>query len=452
VAADSIEIAAARGPLKARVRTPGSKSITNRALILAAMADGDSTIDAALLSDDTNRMAAALRTLGFAVEIDEAARRITVRGRGGEVPAAAAELQIVGAGTAMRFLAGFLTLAHGRFRIDGNARMRRRPIRPLLDALKLLGVDARDENGDGCPPIMIDRPAAPMIGGEVSIDASQSSQFVSAMLMPAPLWREGLRLRASGDAARPFIEMTLRLMDRWGAQSGVDDGVIVVPGGQRYRAMSFTVEPDATSASYFAAAAALIGGTITIEGIGRDSLQGDAGFFSILERMGAEVAWGADWTRIIGSGRLNGIDVAMNAMPDVVPTLAAIAPFASSPTRIRGVGFIRHHESDRIAAIATELRRLGAMVREFDDGLEIEPSRPGPAAIETYDDHRIAMAFAVAGLKLDGIRIIDPGCVTKTYPEFFRDLKGVVQENGRSEKISAQSRNQSIVKDVDRPD
>ncbi|HJU29527.1 MAG TPA: hypothetical protein VJ718_10170, partial [Candidatus Binataceae bacterium] len=194
--ADSIEIAAVRGPLNARIRTPGSKSITNRALILAAMADGDSTIDAALLSDDTNRMAEALRTLGFAIQIDEAARRIGVHGRGGEVPAVAADLQIGGAGTAMRFVAGFLTLAHGRFRIDGNARMRRRPIGALLDAMNRLGVDARGENGDGCPPIIIERPAAPMIGGEVAIDASQSSQFVSAMLMPAPLWRDGLRLRA----------------------------------------------------------------------------------------------------------------------------------------------------------------------------------------------------------------------------------------------------------------
>jgi 3-phosphoshikimate 1-carboxyvinyltransferase len=390
------------------------------------MADGDSTLDSVLLSDDTWRMAEALRTLGFPIEIDEPKRRIAVHGRGGDIPAVSADLQIGGAGTAMRFLAGFLTLAHGRFRIDGNARMRRRPIGALLDAMNRLGIEARSENGDGCPPIIIERPASPMAGGEVSIDASQSSQFVSAMLMPAPLWRDGLKLHPSGDAARPFIEMTLRLMDQWGARSGIKDGVIVVPGGQRYRAMNFTVEPDATGASYFAAAAALVGGTITVEGIGRNSVQGDAGFFSILERMGAEVEWGADWVRIGGSGRLAGIDVAMNAMPDVVPTLAAIAPFASSPTRIRNIGFIRHHESDRIAAIAAELRRIGATVREFDDGLEIEPSRLRPAAIETYDDHRIAMAFAIAGLKLGGITIKDPGCVAKTYPEFFGDLARIV--------------------------
>ena len=390
------------------------------------MADGHSTIDSVLLSDDTRRMAESLRTLGFSIEVDEPKRRIAIHGRGGEIPAASADLQIGGAGTAMRFLAGFLTLAHGRFRIDGNARMRRRPIGALLDTMQRLGVDARSENGDGCPPILIDRPASPMIGGTAAIDASQSSQFVSAMLMPAPLWRDGLRLSPSGDAARPFIEMTLRLMAQWGAQSDVEDGVIVVPGGQRYRAINFTVEPDATGASYFAAAAALVGGKITIEGIGRNSVQGDAGFFSILERMGARVEWLDNAVRISGSGRLDGIDAAMNAMPDVAPTLAAIAPFASSPTRIRNVGFIRHHESDRIAAIAVELRRIGATVREFDDGLEIEPSRLHPAAIETYDDHRIAMAFAIAGLKIGGIRIKDPGCVAKTYPEFFGDLARIV--------------------------
>ena len=195
--------------------------------------------------------------------------------------------------------------------------------------------------------------------------------------------------------------------------------LIVVPGGQHYHAMDFTVEPDATAASYFAAAAALLGGTVTIPGLTQASVQGDAHFLAILEQMGARMTWHRDAVTVAGTGRLSGVDVAMNPMPDVVPTLAAIAPFADSPTRIRKVGFIRHHESDRIGAIATELRRLGAAVREFDDGLEIAPSPLHPAVIETYDDHRIAMAFAVIGLKLPGLRIRNPGCVAKTYPEFF---------------------------------
>jgi 3-phosphoshikimate 1-carboxyvinyltransferase len=425
VAADEIEIVPITRPLVATVAVPGSKSITNRALLLAAMAAGRSSIDAALISDDTRRMVAALDALGFAIEADEAARRITVTGRAGLIPSVAANLDAGGAGTAMRFLAGLLTLGHGRYRLDGNARMRERPIGPLIDAMRTLGVDVTSELGNGCPPIVIDTTAAAFAGGTVAIDASLSSQFVSALLMPAPLWRNGLRLAISGEAARPFIEMTLRLMETWGAAStvtGDPDDLIVVPGGQRYRAQDFTIEPDATAASYFAAAAALCGGSVTIPGLTRRSVQGDAGFFAILEQMGARVTWHANAVEVTGNRRLRGVDVAMNPMPDVVPTLAAIAPFADSPTRIRKVGFIRHHESDRIGAIATELRRVGATVREFDDGLEIAPSALHPAAIETYDDHRIAMAFAVIGLKVPGIRIRNPGCVAKTYPEFFADL------------------------------
>jgi 3-phosphoshikimate 1-carboxyvinyltransferase len=240
--------------------------------------------------------------------------------------------------------------------------------------------------------------------------------------MPAPLWPRGLKLNVVGDAARPFIDMTLRLMDRWGATSDGNGNVIVVPGGQRYRAMDFMVEPDASSASYFAAAAALVGGTVTLARLTADSVQGDIGVLRVLERMGAHIQWNRDSIEVTGTGRLAGVDVDMNAMPDMVPTLAAIAPFASSPTRIRNVAFIRHHESDRLRALATELRRLGATVNEFDDGLGIEPSVLKPAAVETYDDHRIAMAFSVIGLKLAGVRIKNPGCVSKTYPGFFDDL------------------------------
>jgi 3-phosphoshikimate 1-carboxyvinyltransferase len=426
VAASEIEIISARYPLKAAVSVPGSKSITNRALILAAIAHGRSTIDAALLSDDTRHMAAALATLGFTVAIDEAHRRITVEGRGGAIPSTQADLYVGGAGTAMRFLAAFVTLGRGRYRIDGNQRMRTRPIGALVDALSRLGVDAASERGDGCPPVTIDVSKVAFAGGAATIDASLSSQFVSALLIPAPLWPAGLRLTVVGETARPFIEMTIRLMERWGAHSTIEGGTIVVPGGQRYRNGGFTVEPDASSASYFAAAAALVGGTVTIRGLARDSVQGDIAIFALLERMGARVRWGAGFVEVTRAGQLTGVDVEMNGMPDMVPTLAAIAPFASSRTRIRKVGFIRYHESDRIRALATELGRIGARVREFDDGLEIEPSALHSAAIETYDDHRIAMAFAIAGLKLGGVRIKDPGCVAKTYPEFFADLASVV--------------------------
>lgn len=426
---DALEIIPPSRPLHATLTPPGSKSITNRALLLAAMAHGRSRVSGALLSDDTRRMATALGALGFEVAIAEAARQITVLGQGGVIGATAAALDAGNAGTAMRFLAGFVTLGRGRFRIDGSPRMRERPIAALLDTLRALGVAASSELGNDCPPIVIDTSAARFTGGVATIDATLSSQFVSALLMPAPLWRNGLRLTVVGATARPFIAMTLRLMAEWGASSSFTDDVIVVPGGQGYHPMDFAVEPDASGASYFAAAAAAVGGTVVIRGLRQTSVQGDTDFFGILARMGARVAWYPDRVEVTGTGELRGVDVAMNAMPDMVPTLAAIAPFASTPTRIRGVGFIRHHESDRIRALVTELRRLGAMVEEHEDGLGIAPSRLHPATVATYDDHRIAMAFAVVGLKVAGVRIGNPGCVAKTYPEFFRDLGALSEPN-----------------------
>jgi len=423
VSVEEIEITPITHLLDAAITPPGSKSITNRALLLAAMASGSSAIEGALFSDDTRQMAGALAQLGFQITADEARGRIEIVGNGGTIPVSDANLSIGGAGTAMRFLAAFATLGHGRLRIDGNQRMRERPMGELLDTLTSLGARAFSEHGNRCPPVIIERGPERFAGGSASIDARTSSQFVSALLMPAPLWRDGLRLQVEGETARPFIEMTLRLMERRGARSSVAGNMLIVPGGQSYQAGSFTVEPDASAASYFAAAAALAGGTVRIRGLDASSVQGDIAFMRVLERMGAAVRFENSEIAVSGRGRLTGVDLAMNAMPDMVPTLAALAPFASSPTRIRGVAFIRHHESDRLRALAVELARIGASVREFDDGLLIEPaSGLRPAAIETYDDHRIAMAFAVAGLRLPGLKIRNPGCVAKTYPNFFADL------------------------------
>jgi 3-phosphoshikimate 1-carboxyvinyltransferase len=422
---DEIEIVPLTGPLDARVSVPGSKSITNRAMILAAMAQGRSVLDSVLLSDDTRYMTDALRVLGFIVEVDEQAHRITVGGRGGVIPAHGGEIFVGGAGTVMRFMVAMVTLGEGRFRIDGNQRMRQRPIGPQLDAMQRLGASVYSERNNNCPPVIVDASRARFEGGETSIDARVSSQFVSAMLMPAPIWKAGLKLRVIGDAARPFIDMTLRLMEAWGTRNSVEADQIVVPGDQWYRAQRFAVEPDASSASYFAAAAALIGGAVKIEGLSSNSVQGDLGFLGVLQRMGVRVTWHPDYVEVVGTGQLAGVDVAMNEMPDMVPTLAAIAPFASSPTKIRNIAFIRHHESDRIRVLATELRRIGADVSETEDGLEIRPSTMRPAPIETYDDHRIAMSFAVTGLKLPGTKIKTPGCVAKTFPDFFTRLSSL---------------------------
>lgn len=423
MAVEEIEITPITRPLDATVTPPGSKSITNRALLLTAMASGSSTIEGALFSDDTRQMVDALAQLGFQITAEQTRGRIAILGTGGTIPASGANLSVGGAGTAMRFLAAFATLGHGRFRIDGNERMRQRPMGELLDTLTRLGAHAFSEHGNRCPPVIIERGPGRFVGGHAAIDASASSQFVSALLMPAPLWRDGLKLRVSGETARPFIDMTLRLMASRGALSSVAGDMLVVPGGQTYRAGEFVVEPDASAASYFAAAAALVGGTVRIRGLDADSVQGDIAFMNLLAKMGAQVRFGHGEIMITGGGQLKGVDVAMNAMPDMVPTLAALAPFASSPTRIRAVAFIRHHESDRLRALAVELSRIGSTVREFDDGLGIEPAAPPrPATIETYDDHRIAMAFAVAGLRLAGLKIRNPGCVAKTYPKFFEDL------------------------------
>ncbi|HLX38267.1 MAG TPA: hypothetical protein VKR29_10720, partial [Candidatus Binataceae bacterium] len=272
-----------------------------------------------------------------------------------------------------------------------------------------------------CPPVIADS-RSPFRGGATHVDARMSSQFVSAMLMPAPLWPDGLRLQISGDAARPYIEMTLRMMENWGVKWNIDGDTITIPGGQAYRARRLVVEPDASSASYFAAAAALCGGTVILKGLSANSVQGDTAFLTVLQQMGARVKWDSDAVEVTGAGQLRGVDVAMNGMPDMVATLAAIAPFATSITRIRKVAFIRHHESDRLRSIATELRRLGAGVVDVEDGMEIMPSRLRGASIETYDDHRIAMAFAVVGLRIPGVRIQNPSCVAKTFPGFFDEL------------------------------
>jgi len=423
---DEIEITPATEPLSAVIEVPGSKSITNRALLIATMAEGRSVIENVLFSDDTDRMLEALKRLGFQIAIEQAERRVTVTGLGGQIPSSGTDLSIGGAGTAMRFLIPFLTLARGKFRIDGNQRMRDRPIGPLLDTMQRLGASVYSERDNRCPPVVADC-RTPFRGGATSIDARASSQFVSAMLMPAPLWPEGLRLQVTGEAARPFIEMTLRMMEAWGAKWNIEGDTISISGGQAYRARRFTVEPDASSASYFAAAAALCGGTVTIQGLSANSVQGDIALLAVLQQMGARVKWNTDSVEVTGTGPLRGVDVAMNAMPDMVATLAAIAPFATSPTRIRKVEFIRHHESDRIRSIGAELRRLGASVTDLEDGMEIRPSKLTAARIETYDDHRIAMAFSIVGLRIGGVKILNPGCVSKTFPDFFEKLASLTK-------------------------
>jgi 3-phosphoshikimate 1-carboxyvinyltransferase len=402
------------------VPIPGSKSLTNRALVLAALAPGTSRLTNALFSDDTIVMVESLRRLGFRVEVDEQALTMAVEGRGGVIPAASAELFIGGAGTAARFLTAMVALGHGRYHIDGIERMRERPIQDLLDALGMLG--ASMSAAAGAPPVMVE--ARGLRGGRAVIHGEVSSQFLSALLMVAPYAAGDVEIAVDGPlVAGPYVEMTLAVMTAF----GVDverEGLrrFHVPSGQRYHAREYAVEPDASSAAYFFAAAAITGGRITVPGLSSGSLQGDAKIVDLLERMGCAVERGTDFLAVRGSGALRGIDVDLGGMSDQTMTLAAIAPFADGPTRIRGVAHIRHQESDRLAATAAELRRLGQQVNERDDGLVITPQPVRPATVQTHGDHRIAMAFAIMGLRIPGIAIADPGCVAKTFPDFFERL------------------------------
>jgi len=423
VSTDAREIRPLERPPNATVEVPGSKSITNRAVLLAALAEGRSELSGALFSDDTRYMVAALRALGVAVEADEAAARLTIEGCGGRWPVQDADLFVGNAGTAMRFLVAALCLGHGRYRIDGTARMRERPIGELVDALRRLGADV-DAPG-GTPPVSV---RGGLSGGRTDLSAAKSSQFVSAVLQVAPYAERDVTIELVGDViAQPYIDMTHAMMSQWGVRVAAESArKFHVVAGQRYRAQRYTIEPDASSAHYFWAAAALTGGHVGVRGIADGSLQGDVRFVHLLHDLGmADYCQDGDALSVSGwSFQLEGgFDADMNAFSDTVPTLAVLAAFATQPVHIFNVRHLRWQESDRLHAIVTELQKLGGKVEELEDGMVIHPSTLHGGTVQTYDDHRIAMAFALVGLKVPGIRIENPGCVAKTFPDFFEKLE-----------------------------
>ena len=426
---ESLEISPVAGPIHGRIRPPGSKSITNRALVCAALADGDSTLTGALDSEDTRVMIDSLGRLGIEVQSSDAGRTLVVHGAGGELPALEADLFCANSGTTIRFLTALASLGHGSFRLDGVERMRERPIGDLLEALKQLGAVALSENGNGCPPVVVHANGLP--GGTAKIRGDISSQFLSGLLMTAPCARAAVGLVIDGPlVSQPYVRMTAEVMRAFGPEIEVaTDMARFTIEPQPYSAREYAIEPDASAASYFWAVAAVTGGEVTVEGLTADSLQGDVGFVTCLEQMGCEVLRESDSLTVVGRP-LRGVDVDMNAISDTVPTLAVVALFADGPTTIRNVGHIRHKETDRIAAVATELRKLGVEVDEAPDGLTIHPGKLRPAAIDTYRDHRMAMSFAVAGLRIAGVRINDPGCVEKTYPQFFSNLQQLTERAG----------------------
>ena len=423
----SIEIRPVAGPLDAVVRPPGSKSITNRALVCAALADGTSTLEGALESEDTLVMAEALRRLGIPVE--QQASRFVVSGQGGRLAPGPLELYVANSGTTVRFLTPMVALGHGTYTLDGTPRMRERPIADLLTALAGLGVRAESTRGTGCPPVAVH--AAGLAGGKATVRGDVSSQFLSGLLLAGPKAASDLVLTVDGPlVSEPYIRMTLAVMRSFGAAVEENDlRTFRIAAPRPYRALRYEIEPDASAASYFWAAAAIAGGSVKVAGLTRDSLQGDVRFCECLAQMGCRVAYEPDGVRVEG-GPLVGVDVDMNDISDTVQTLSVVALFAKGPTTIRGVAHIRHKETDRISALAAELRRLGATVEEREDGLQIEGAgnelqRLHGAALDTYDDHRMAMSLALAGLKIPGVVINHPDCTAKTYPGFFADLDRV---------------------------
>lgn len=423
------------------VKLPGSKSLSNRILLLAALSEGTTVVDNLLDSDDIHYMLEALKTLGLRVEVDKENKRATVEGSGGLFPIGKesndeVKLFLGNAGTAMRPLTAAVTVAGGNssYVLDGVPRMRERPIGDLVDGLKQLGADVDCYLGTNCPPVrVIGNKGLP--GGKVKLSGSVSSQYLTALLMAAPLALGDIEIEIIDKLISvPYVEMTLKLMERFGVTVEHTDSWdrFLVRGGQTYKTSGKAyVEGDASSASYFLAGAAITGGTITVEGCGTSSLQGDVKFAEVLEQMGAKVTWTETSVTVTGPPRgsskrkhLKAVDVNMNKMPDVAMTLAVVALFADGPTAIRDVASWRVKETERMIAICTELRKLGATVEEGPDYCVITPpEKLNVTSIDTYDDHRMAMAFSLAACAEVPVTINDPSCTRKTFPDYFEVLE-----------------------------
>ena len=422
----SLEIQPVQNPLIAKVHVPGSKSLTNRALLIAALADGTTTLTNALFSDDSRYFGGALKTLGFDVRFDPQRAEIRVKGLGGDIPARNAELFIGNAGTAARFLTAFLTLGNGEYILDGEPRMRERPIGHLVDALTQLGarVEAiENQVSVVCPPLKITASSLP--GGKARIAGNISSQYLSALLMVAPYAQAPVDIEVITELnSRPYVSMTLSIMRDFGVEAQCDGyQFFKIPITNYESRITYPIESDASAASYFFAAPAICGGTVRVENISRQSVQGDIAFLNVLEKMGCTVEEAEFSIQVASPVELRGIDIDMRDIPDTAQTLAAIAPFASTPTSIRGIASARFKETDRIHATCTELARLGVFVEEHEDGMTIYPCDSiNQASIKTYNDHRMAMAFSLIGLRVRGIVIENPGCVSKIFPDFFEVL------------------------------
>jgi 3-phosphoshikimate 1-carboxyvinyltransferase len=401
--------------VQAVLTLPGSKSYTHRALMAAALAGGESVLTNALKAEDTELTAQALAQLGAGIEWQDTTVR--VQGRHGRWWPAALPIYLGNSGTSMRFLTALVALGEGEYLLTGTERLCQRPLGELLEALSQVGVEAVSEKGDGCPPVRV---TGGIVGGRAKLSGGTSSQYLSALLFIGPLAPKGLSIEVTGElVSRPYVDLTLEVLGEFGI-TYYREGYrfFQLPGGQSYLPQAYEIEADASSASYFWAAAALTGGRVTVTNLSLESSQGDAAFPRVLARLGCTVSETPGGLTLQG-GPLQAVTVDMATMPDLVPTLAVLAAFATGDTVITGVAHLRHKESDRLAAVATELAKMGVTARETEDGLVIRGGEPHGAMIHTYNDHRIAMSFAVAGLKAEGISITDPDCVAKSFPEFW---------------------------------
>ena len=401
--------------VKAVIEAPPSKSYTQRALVIAALANGKSIIKNPLFSDDTSHMISALKAFGARTE--RKGNNLVVYGTNGKLKQPKGRIFSGNAGTTMRFITAFASLADGTSVITGDKRMQQRPINDLLDALRQLGV--KSESSSGCPPVKIC--GGNFIGGTARLKGSISSQYLSSILMVAPYAEKDVTISITGNlASKPYVDITVDVMKNFGVDiKNVNYKKFIIKNTKKYKSGNYVVEGDASSASYFFAAAAVTKGKIMVKNINPKSKQGDIKFVDILKRMGCGVRKGNSFIEVQG-GSLKGIHVDMNEMPDIVPTLAVTSLFADSATTIRNVPNLRLKETDRLRALAFELRKIGANVEEMQDGLNIKRRRLQKAIIETYNDHRMAMSFAVAGLVINGVRIKNPGCVAKSFPDFWK--------------------------------
>jgi 3-phosphoshikimate 1-carboxyvinyltransferase len=402
------------------VTIPGSKSYTHRALILSSLADGESVLINALRCEDTERTVEALNKFGVPVSWES--NHIRVLGGGGKFKASDDKIDVGNSGASMRFLTALAALKKGITLLDGSERMRKRPIGELLNGLGELGVKAYSQKGDGCPPVIVESQG--LKGGTARIKGEESSQFLSGLLMVAPYARRDVSIEVTGSiASRPYVDITRDVMSAFGVEiKNQEYRSFFIKVGQRYLPKKYRIEGDVSNASYFFSAAAVCRGRVRVENINPATIQGDIGFLEILERMGCRVIRGSDWIEVLG-GELHGIEMDMNEMPDLVPTLAVTAAFAQGKTVIQNIGHLRFKESDRLRALAAELSKMGIRIKEGEDRLEMEGGKPHGAEIETYDDHRMAMSFAVAGLAVPGVKIKKERCVDKSFPEFWEVLQ-----------------------------